>query len=259
MVASSMNVIQTEHPYERYTMPSFENPFPQLFERDSTNKRIYNDQLKEYYKEKEAEFRNIHQGTIEDGFMKPLKLILRNDGNVPSGKMNIVVYVQPTENVYISDARQKISADTVEPPICIPEGAFPILAYKREPYSYSKWDFSKCIQEQLEFSKDFLNHQSQDDSLLPVIYVDTRFEQKVSISYKIIDSTVLEPYSGELIVWIDETEDKIKNIHKMAIHNNPVSVIYNDTELITSLRNLSLNKKGHLLSKAYAHTFSFGR
>ena len=209
MVEASMNAIQKEHPYERYTEPSFENPFPQLFEGDSTNKRIYNDLLKGYYKEKESEFRNIHQGTIEDRFMKPLKLYLRNDGNVPSGKMNIVVNVQPTKHVYMSDARQSMTADTVEPPICIPEGAFPILAYKREPYSYYKWDFSKCIQEQLEFSKDFLNHQSQDDSVFPVIYVDTRFKNKVSISYRIIDSSVMEPYSGELIIWIDETEDKI--------------------------------------------------
>lgn len=207
MVAASMNVIKTEHPYERYTEPSFENPFPQLFEGDSTNKRIYNDLLKGYYKEKETEFRNIHLGNIEDEFMKPLKLFLRNDGNVPSGKMNIVVNVQPTEHVYMSDARQLMTADTVEPPICIPEGVFPILAYKREPYSYSKWDFIKCIQKQLDFSKDFLNHQSQDDSILPVIYVDTRFQNKVSISYKIIDSSVMEPYSGELIIWIDELED----------------------------------------------------
>ena len=112
MVAASMNAIHTEHPYEQYTEPSFENPFPLLFEGDSTNKRIYNDLLKEYYKEKETEFRNIHQGNIEDGFMKPLKLFLRNDGNVPSGKMNIVVNVQPTEHVYMSDARQLMTAHT---------------------------------------------------------------------------------------------------------------------------------------------------
>lgn len=203
MVTESMTALQKEHPYEQYTEPSFQNPFPQLYEGVSTNKKIYNSLLDDYYKEKETEFRNIHQGVIEDSFLKPLKLILRNDGNVPSGKMNITITVQPFEHVYLSDARQMINADTVEAPMCMPEGVFPLLAYKREPYSYSKWDFNKHIPEQLVFSKDFLNHQSQDDTCLPVIYVDTRFEDKIAISYKIIDSSVMVPYVGELIIWVD--------------------------------------------------------
>lgn len=135
-VVEVMTKEQQKHPYMHYAEPSFNNPFPQLFEGDSTNKKIYNKQLGEYLKEKEKEVRNIEIGLIEDEFMKPVKLVLRNDGKVGSGKLNIHLMIEPNEHVFCADNRDYLNGETIEPPVFIPDGALPFLDYKCISYTY---------------------------------------------------------------------------------------------------------------------------
>lgn len=202
-VVELMTKEQHEHPYEHYTEPSFQNPFPQLFEGNSSNKKIYNELLVEYLKEKETEYRNIEQGLMEDEYVRPIKLILRNDGEVGSGKINIHLNVAPKEHVYLSSCRETKIGETIEPPVCMPDGVFPLLSYKRVPYTYYQWNFANHLADEISVSVDFLNHHSKDEEVFPVIYVDTRYEQKVSLQAKIIDSSVQEPIETELIIKVE--------------------------------------------------------
>lgn len=41
-VSEAMMVERQNRPYEKYNVPSYDNPFPQLFEGSSSNKKIYN-------------------------------------------------------------------------------------------------------------------------------------------------------------------------------------------------------------------------
>ena len=68
----AMAVEIQNHPYEYYTVPSYQNPFPQIHEGSSSNKKIYNDLLRDYLKEKEEELRNCLQSQIEDEYMQPI-------------------------------------------------------------------------------------------------------------------------------------------------------------------------------------------
>lgn len=202
-VVELMTKEQQDHPYAHYTEPSFHNPFPQLFEGDSANKKIYNNLLVDYLKEKETEYRNIEQGLIEDEFMKPIKLVLRNDGEVGSGKINIHLIAEPNEHVYLEGSREVLSGDTIEPPMCMPDGVFPLLSYNRVPYSCFHWCFENHLSDEIQASTDFINHHSKDEDLLPVLYIDTRYEQKVSLQAKIIDSSILDPIETEIIIKVE--------------------------------------------------------
>ena len=116
-ISESMQAEQSEHAFMRYTEPSFQNQFPQLYEGPSANKKIYNDLLSSYFEEKESEYRNINTGTIEDEFMIPVHLTLHNSGSVASGRINLHISVEPTGYVFLSDAKEIKSSDTIEPPV----------------------------------------------------------------------------------------------------------------------------------------------
>lgn len=203
-VSESMQAEQSEHAFMRYTEPSFQNPFPQLYEGPSANKKIYNDLLSSYLEEKESEYRNINTGTIEDEFMIPVHLTLHNNGSVASGRINLHISVEPTGHVFLNDAKEIKSSDTIEPPMYMPEGCFPLLAYNRVPYQYVKWNFSNPLTEALHLSIDFLNHHSKNDAVIPVFYVDSRTECRITIKAKIIDSSVLEPFDIEPVVIVEK-------------------------------------------------------
>lgn len=206
-VSESMQNELKEHPYMGYTEPSYQNPFPQLFEGPSSNKKIYNDLLKDYLEEKETEYRNRHNGEIENEYMVPVHLTLHNKGEVASGKVNLLVDVEPHGQMYLDEAKEMKMGDTIEPPMYTPEGCFPLLAYNRMPYQFIKWNFSKPLTEALHLNIDFLNHHSKNDTFIPVFYVDSRTECRITIKAKIIDSSVLEPFEIEPVIIVEKDKE----------------------------------------------------
>lgn len=202
-VSESMQNELKEHPYMGYTEPSYQNPFPQLFEGPSSNKKIYNDLLKSYFEEKEEEFRNRHNGEIENEFMVPVHLTLHNKGTVASGKVNLIIDIEPKGQVYLNEAREMKAGDTIEPPMYTPEGMFPLLDYKRLSYQYVKWNFGNPLSDTLHLNIDFLNHHSKNDQVIPLFYVDSRTECKIQVKTKIIDSSVLDPFEIEPVIIVE--------------------------------------------------------
>lgn len=209
-ISESMQNEQKEHPYMGYTEPSYQNPFPQLFEGPSANKKIYNDLLKDYLEEKEIEYRNRHNSEIENEYMVPVHLTLHNEGKVASGKVNLLIDVEPHGQLYLDDAKEMKMGDTIEPPIYTPEGAFPILAYKRQPYQYFKWNFGKPLSYTLSLNIDFLNHHSKNDQAIPLFYVDSRTECRITIKAKVIDSSVFDPFEIEPVIIVDNNNHTVE-------------------------------------------------
>ena len=200
----AMAVEIQNHPYEYYTVPSYQNPFPQIHEGSSSNKKIYNDLLRDYLKEKEEELRNCLQSQIEDEYMQPIKLVLRNDGVVASGNLDIKIRITPNDNVYQLSAKTRKEGECIEPPELMPEGCFPFLDYHNIPYSYTEWQQDAHVANELKYEIKPINHHKHDENAIPPLYVDTRISDKISIRITIIDSIVHNPYESEIILWVDD-------------------------------------------------------
>lgn len=200
----AMAVELQEHPYQHYTEPSYQNPFPQIYEGSSSNKKIYNDLLRNYFKEKEAELRNCLQSQISDECMQPIKLILCNDGVVASGNLDITIRITPNDNVYMASAKIRKEGECIEPPELMPEGWFPLLDCHEIPYSYTEWQRDAHVSNDLKYELKPINHHKHDENVLPLLYIDTRISNKISIKISIIDSTVHDPYDSEIILWVDD-------------------------------------------------------
>ncbi len=200
----AMAVEIQEHPYEHYTEPSYQNPFPQIYEGSSNNKKIYNDLLGDYLKEKEAELRNCLQSQISDEYMQPVKLVLCNDGVVASGNLDITIRITPNNNVYQLSAKIQKEGECIEPPVLMPEGWLPLLDYHDIPYSYTEWQQDAYVANELKYEIKPINHHKHDENALSPLYIDTRISNKISIKITIVDSTVHAPYESEIILWVDD-------------------------------------------------------
>lgn len=200
----AMAVELQEHPYQHYTEPSYQNPFPQIYEGSSSNKKIYNDLLRNYFKEREEELRNCLQSQISDEYMLPVKLVLCNDGVVASGNLDITIRISPNDNVYLASAKIQKEGECIEPPELMPEGWFPLLDYHEISYSYTEWQEDAHVANELKYEIKPINHHKHDKNALPPLYIDTRRNNKISIRITIVDSTVPDPYESEIILWVDD-------------------------------------------------------
>lgn len=200
----AMAVELQEHPYQHYTEPSYQNPFPQIYEGSSSNKKIYNDLLRSYFKDKEAELRNCLQSQISDECMQPVKLVLCNDGVVASGNLDVTIRITPNDNVYMASARIRKEGECIEPPELMPEGWLPLLDYHEIPYSFTEWQQDAHVANELKYEIKPINHHKHDENVLDPLFIDTRTSNKISIKITIIDSTVQDPYESEIILWVDD-------------------------------------------------------
>lgn len=203
-LAEAMAVERQERPYEHYTEPSYQNPFPQIYEGSSNNKKIYNNLLRDYFKEKETELRNCLQSKISDEYMQPVKLVLCNDGVVASGNLDIAIQITPNDNIYHLSAKIRKEGECIEPPVLMPEGCFSLLDYHEIPYNYTEWQQDAHVSNELKYEVKPINHHKHDENIIPPLFIDTRISNKISIKIRIIDSTVYDPYESEIILWVDD-------------------------------------------------------
>lgn len=184
----AMAVEIQEHPYE-YT---------------SGSKEIYNDLLRDYFKEREEELRNCLQSQISEEYMQAVKLVLCNDGVVTSGNLDIIIRITPNDNVYLASAKIRKEGECIEPPELMPEGWLSIWDYNEIPYSYTEWQQDAHVANELKYEIKPINHHKHDENALPPLYIDTRICNKISIRITIVDSTVHAPYESEIVLWVDD-------------------------------------------------------
>lgn len=185
-------------PYVKMVDP-YLNPFMAM-QNNTTNNRIYNDLLKEYFKNKEIEYKNHVLSEEEKSFMIAIPLIIENRGSVPCGKTDIDIEFSDNTHVYLSNAKETITGYSLEEPIQCPSGMLPCLDMKTVPYSYAKWNFDKFVDKKLTYKMDGLNQHRKDDKLIGCIYVDSRYETRILIDWTIVEPSYSTPLTGELVV-----------------------------------------------------------
>ena len=201
LVRQSIAEEELQHPRQQYEEPSYEN-MGAFLQGPVGNKKIYNKLLSLYLKKKEEAYSNIHKGKYEDSFMIPIKLIVKNIGNVPCKKLKVTVTPDNTTHLYLENARTLVKATYIKPPIYAGEECFPILNRGEEEYQYAEWDFSKHLSQEITVYQDFI-HQLDVSDCLPLFYVDSRQKGKILLDWEIIEENISSPVTGELVLWVD--------------------------------------------------------
>lgn len=201
LVRQSMAEEIKQHPRQQYEEPSYEN-MGAFLQGSVKNKRIYNDLLTLYLKKKEEAYSHIHKSEYEDSLLIPIKLMLKNTGNVPCKKLKVTVTPDNMTHLYFEDARTLVKATCMKPPIYAGENCFPPLNSGVEEYQYVAWDFSKHMSQEISVHQDFL-HQHDVSDRLPLLYVDSRQKGKILLDWEIIEENISSPVTGELVLWVD--------------------------------------------------------
>lgn len=185
-------------PYVEMVDP-YLDPFKAM-QNNTTNNRIYNDLLKEYFKKKEIEYKNLVSSEEEKRFMIPIPLIIENRGSVPCGKTDIDIEFSDNTHVYLLNAKETITEYSLEEPIQCPDGMFPCLDLKKVSYSYVKWNFDKFANKKLTYKMEGLNQHRKNEKLIGCLYVDSRFQSRILIDWTIVEPSYGTPLTGELVI-----------------------------------------------------------
>lgn len=175
------------------------DPFKAM-QNNTTNNRIYNDLLQEYFKKKETEYKNLAVSEDEKRFMIPVYLLIENRGSVPCGKTDIDIEFSDNTHVFLSNAKETITEYSLEEPIQCPDGMFPYLALKKVSYSYEKWKFDKFANKKLTYKMEGLNQHRKNEKLIGCLYVDSRFQGRILIDWTIVEPSYGTPLTGELVI-----------------------------------------------------------
>lgn len=201
LVRQSMTEEIKQHPRQEFEEPSYEN-LGAFFQGPIENKRIYNNLLTLYLKKKEEAYSLIHIGEYEDSFMIPIKLLLKNVGDVPCKKLKVTIDSDDMTHLYFEDARTLAKATCMKPPIYAGENCIPPLNSGVEEYQYVSWDFSKHLSQRITEYLDFL-HQHDVSDCLQILYVDSRHKGKILLDWEIIEENISTPVTGELVLWVN--------------------------------------------------------
>lgn len=185
-------------PYVEMVDP-YLDPFKAM-QNNTTNNRIYNDLLKEYFKKKEIEYKNLVSSEEEKRFMIAIPLIIENRGSVPCGKTDIDIKFSDNTHVYLSNAKETITEYSLEEPIRCPDGMIPCLDLKEISYSFEKWSFDKFVDKKLSYNMDGLNQHRKNEKLIGCLYVDSRFQGRILIDLTIVEPSYGTPLTGELVI-----------------------------------------------------------
>ena len=201
LVRQSMAEEIKQHPRQEFEEPSYEN-MGAFFQGPVENKRIYNNLLTLYLKKKEEAYSLIHTGEYGDSFMIPIKLLLKNVGDVPCKKLKVTITPDDMTHLYFEDARTLANATCMKSPIYFGENCIPPLTSSVEEYQYVEWDFSKHLSHGITEYLDFL-HQHDVSDCLPILYVDSRHKGKILLDWEIIEENISSPVTGELVLWVN--------------------------------------------------------
>lgn len=202
------NEIQERLNKEHERLPYVEmiDPYINLFgamQNNTSNNRIYNQLLQDYFEKKESEYKNIAISEDEKRFMMPIQLIIENRGCVPCGKTDIDIAFSDNTHVYLSNAKEQKTGYSLEEPIQCPSGVFPCLEMRKKEYIYNKWNFANHVDKILSYKMDGLNQHRKNDKLIGCLYVDSRFESRILIDWTIVEPLYSEPITGELVINIE--------------------------------------------------------
>ena len=200
VVNKSMDLEKQEHPVQIYQEPTYENLMA-FFDGPLENKKIYNHLLQIYHRKKEEAHHVMAQAQIDNQYLIPVQLQLKNEGLVAAGKMKITIKPDNRRHLYQEEAKTQRVIETVKPPVYYGENVIPSMSLDAETTTADFWDMTSSMRDDIVINQDFLNHH--DSYKLPIVYVDTRHKGKVLIDWEIIEQNIDIPLTGELVLWID--------------------------------------------------------
>ena len=200
VVNESMELERQQHPAQIYQEPIYENLMA-FFDGPSENKKIFNNLLHIYLTKKEEMYRVTAQAQVDDQYLIPVRLQMRNDGCVAAGKMKITFKPDNKQHLYAEEAKKQVTIKTVKPPVYCGENVIPPMSLDAETTNVECWDLTSCMKDDIVINLDFLHHH--DTYKLPTLYVDSRHKGKVLIDWEIIEQNIDTPLTGELVLWID--------------------------------------------------------
>lgn len=175
---------------------SYKNPWG-LQSGDPAYIKNYNKQLEYYYQSKRKQTCNQVVEEAEKQQLIPIKLVVNNEGNAPTGLCDITIAFSLPQHVYLDEAFERVSDTVLPPPIYSPNN--PLLDICRfTGYEYKRLNTQRHVAEKLVYRMEVLNHHAHNNRIFPTFYVDARKVNTLTISWQIIDASLSAPIKGEL-------------------------------------------------------------
>lgn len=192
-------------------------PIPQEIER-------YNKEVEEYHSEYEEWVSLKINHNVLTSRMHELNFILSNDGNAPTGELNIFIDFPKQIKLYDRNSKQYFD-ETIppvkpSPPSCVPQifdrshrkslqiqGRF---GFGLTPFGYVDnrpkiWDLEKCIKKYRYhvIKKPLSQSLYYNITLSDGIYIDLMQCGNFAIEYSIVDTSLPKPITGKLSVVVE--------------------------------------------------------
>jgi hypothetical protein len=146
-----------------------------------------------YVRAKQTYYETTIRSGIYDEIFKPVQLVVKNKGDKACGKMQIDITISAEgANIYRSDARQQLNGQYYNRNDVYSTTSNILLTPAQQlgttTYTYSAWDLTKAQEPEIHVVMDGLLQDLQDDTTIPLFYVDTRVTGNITIRWRIIES-----------------------------------------------------------------------
>lgn len=193
---------QTQLLLESQVQNPYDNPWV-MFTQSPENIGIYNSQRDLYLKSKEQQIKHLITEKFENNILVPLKLIVKNEGTIPTGKCNIEINFSNDSVVFDNNSFVEYIDCVMNKPVLAKGHSFPCLNFGTTEYKYKKLDEELHVKSPIMLTMDNLNQYMTNSDTIPVFYIDSRITSKLTISWKIVEPAHLKPITGELTLNIN--------------------------------------------------------
>lgn len=173
----------------------------------------YNEELLEYFIEYEEYIRFIKQDEILNSYLKEISFNLSNEGNAPTGNMDIFISFPEDVKLYNSKSKiKKILEEPIKPQKNIFAASRETIRMMKRPsifgtynpkYNYC-WDLSKTIGREFKIHRPSLNLKLISNlNIENDLYVNTSECGSFCINWSIHDSALPNPVEGKLNIIIE--------------------------------------------------------
>ena len=187
---------------EAHIQNPYNNPWVLLTQLPE-NYRIYNSQRGLYLKYKERQIRNLVSEEYDRKSLIPIRLVIKNNGKIPTGKCNIEINFSNDVVVFDNNSFVECIDGVMNKPVLAKGHSFPCLNLGSTEYRYKKLDKAKHVESPIRLTMDCLNQCMTNNDTIPIFYVDTHMKSRMNIYWKIVEPSHQNPIEGELVLNIN--------------------------------------------------------
>lgn len=180
----------------------FQNLWGSMSNSTIPSRKRYNKELEDYISSLEEYQTIMLQSDFMDKCMQPIQLLLKNEGKVACGNLDLEIEILQYEHCYYEDANRMEVGQYYHPPVYFDDNMIMPVPMKTEKYNYSSWDLDKHIPSKIHLKFSQLNQGISITDDIPLIFVDTSKVSEVDISWKITERTLKNPLIGKLKIQV---------------------------------------------------------